>query len=123
MGFHSAVHPVVRKRRGAFPMAGRALRHPGVGASGNTGSGIRIASSVYICLMRKLPYLVLILALVAAPGVLQAQIQACLVPDSIAVRGNERLSRNAVIIEAGVQAGDTLDQETRQRALRNLHIS
>lgn len=58
-----------------------------------------------------------------SPVVLQAQDEAvgrCMVPDSIAIRGNDRVAASRIRTEAGLNAGSALNFPTIQRSLKAL---
>ena len=68
--------------------------------------------------------LLALLALAAATPVFAqeaAQAGRCLVPDSIAVRGNVRVGRATVIANSGLIEGDSLSFPVIQRAIRDLY--
>ncbi len=67
----------------------------------------------------------MVLAALLAAAPLAAQDQPslsgrCLTPDSIDVRGNQRVSREAVIASSGLVAGEVLNFPSIQRAIRDL---
>jgi outer membrane protein insertion porin family len=73
--------------------------------------------------MLRLPSLALAVLVTAAP--LAAQDQSaitgrCLTPDSLDVRGNARVSREAVLASSGLNVGAALNFPTIQRAIRDL---
>jgi outer membrane protein insertion porin family len=71
--------------------------------------------------------LLLALGLLGAPAALWAQAPGapaqCVLPDSITVRGNERVDMSAVVGDAGIFLGDTLNYRVIQRGLRNLYAT
>lgn len=70
--------------------------------------------------------LLALLALAAATPVFAqdaAQAGRCLVPDSIAVRGNERVDRDKIIASSGIRVGDSLSFPAIQRAIRDLYAT
>src|SRR5690348_3695402 len=75
--------------------------------------------------MRRLLLLPLAISVASAAAWAQqtAPASPCLHPDSIAVRGNTRVSRASVISDAGIAPGDTLNFRVVQRALRNLYAT
>ena len=81
---------------------------------------------MYIAGMRRLPSVLAAACLAAAP--LQAQNPAeltgrCLTPDSIAVRGADRVSRETILATSGIGAGQTLNFPAIQRVLRDLYAT
>lgn len=77
--------------------------------------------------MQRVSSVALALSLILAGAPLLAQdpspaaaIGRCLVPDSIAVRGASRVSRDAVLATAGLLPGDSLNFPEIQRAIRDL---
>ncbi len=78
---------------------------------------------VYISPMRILPAWVLAAAFGASTASAQTTGPTCAAIDSIAVEGNKRVSRSAIIGDAGLQKGDTVDQAAMQLAFRRLMIS
>ncbi len=71
--------------------------------------------------------LLLALGLLGAPAALWAQQPGapaqCVLPDSISVRGNERVDVSTVVGDAGIFLGDTLNYRVIQRGLRNLYAT
>jgi outer membrane protein insertion porin family len=57
----------------------------------------------------------------ATPVLAQDQTGRCLVPDSIAVRGNVRVGRASVVAASGLREGDSLSFPSIQRAIRDLY--
>jgi outer membrane protein insertion porin family len=47
----------------------------------------------------------------------------CVIPDSVAVRGNQRVPASKILADAGVMKGDTLNFRVLQRAIRNLYAT
>lgn len=66
-------------------------------------------------------FLALLALGLATPMLAQEQIGRCLTPDSISVRGNQRVGRATVLASSGLQPGDTLNFPTIQRAIRDLY--
>jgi outer membrane protein insertion porin family len=66
-------------------------------------------------------FLALLALGLATPLQAQDPIGRCLTPDSISVRGNQRVGRATIIASSGLQAGDTLNFPTIQRAIRDLY--
>ena len=66
--------------------------------------------------------LALALALASASARAQQQSESgpCTVPDSVVIRGNERVQRSTILGDIGVSPGDTLNFRVLQRAIRNL---
>jgi outer membrane protein insertion porin family len=66
----------------------------------------------------------LALALALASASARAQQQStsgpCTVPDSVVIRGNERVQQSAILGDIGISPGDTLNFRVLQRAIRNL---
>jgi outer membrane protein insertion porin family len=73
--------------------------------------------------MSRLTPLPLALLLAGTPLFAQQTPAACARPDSIAVRGNSRVSETRIRSEAGLSGGDTLNYRTIQRAIKNLYAS
>src|SRR3954454_20381378 len=71
--------------------------------------------------MLRVLFLSLAISLASAAAWAQqtAPASPCLRPDSIAVRGNSRVSRASLISDAGIAPGDTLNFRVVQRSLRN----
>lgn len=81
---------------------------------------------MYIARMRRLSSVAAAVVLAVAP--LQAQDPAeltgrCLTPDSIAVRGAGRVSRESILATSGIGAGQTLSFPAVQRVLRDLYAT
>jgi len=83
--------------------------------------------SVYIPSMQRVPSVALALSLILASAPLSAQeptpaasVGRCLVPDSLEVRGAERVSPQAVLATAGLIRGDSLSFPEIQRAIRDI---
>ena len=57
----------------------------------------------------------------ATPVLAQDQAGRCLVPDSIAVRGNTRVGRATILANSGLREGDSLSFPVIQRAIRDLY--
>lgn len=75
--------------------------------------------------MQRVPLFALAMALLSVAGAeARAQDQAdagrCLVPDSVDVRGNDRVSRGAILATSGFTPGDSLNYPEIQRAIRDL---
>ncbi len=66
--------------------------------------------------MKSLLLLLLVLAGIATPAL--AQETGCSVPDSVAVRGNTRISAVSIRTDAGISSGMQLDVTETQRAIR-----
>lgn len=65
-----------------------------------------------------------LLALAAATPVLaQDQAGRCLRPDSVVVRGNERVGRATIVASSGITPGDSLSFVAIQRAIRDLYAT
>jgi len=79
---------------------------------------------VYLIPMLRPTLLPLVLALAFASASARAQQQPenspCLVPDSVAIRGNARVSLSTIQGDIGISRGDTLNFRVLQRAIRNL---
>ena len=69
----------------------------------------------------------LALAMALASATARAQQQSasspCTVPDSVAIRGNERVQTSTIMGDVGISKGDTLNFRVLQRAIRNLYAT
>ncbi|HEX6535644.1 MAG TPA: outer membrane protein assembly factor BamA [Gemmatimonadaceae bacterium] len=70
-----------------------------------------------------LPPLAIVLAAAGARAQQPQQANPCSTPDSVAVRGNLRVSTATVLGDAGILKGDTLNFRVAQRAIRNLYAT
>jgi len=68
-------------------------------------------------------FLALLALAAATPVFAQDQAGRCLRPDSVVVRGNERVGRATIIAGSGINAGDSLSFVAIQRALRDLYAT
>jgi outer membrane protein insertion porin family len=68
-------------------------------------------------------FLVLLALTAATPVLAQDQPGRCLRPDSVVVRGNERVGRATIVAGSGIIAGDSLNFVAIQRALRDLYAT
>jgi outer membrane protein insertion porin family len=77
--------------------------------------------------MRTLPAAYVLAALAFSGASVAAQTapppQACLVPDSLAVAGNSRVSRAAILADAGIARGDTINNAIHTSLYTNLYIT
>ncbi|HEU4642390.1 MAG TPA: outer membrane protein assembly factor BamA [Gemmatimonadaceae bacterium] len=72
---------------------------------------------------RTLLPLALLLAAATARAQQPSTANPCSTPDSIAVRGNQRVPTATVLGDAGIIKGDTLNFRVAQRAIRNLYAT
>jgi outer membrane protein insertion porin family len=70
--------------------------------------------------MPRLFFLPLALSFASATAYAQAATARCVVPDSVVVRGNSRVTADKIRADAGLTAGDSLNYRVLQRTLRNL---
>ena len=84
---------------------------------------IRPCRVYLIRMLRPLSLLPLALALAAAGARAQASTGPCAVPDSVAVRGNTRVSTATALADIAIIQGDTLNFRVLQRSIRNLYAT
>ena len=70
--------------------------------------------------MSRLFFLPLAISLASIPARAQGSTSACVLPDSVAVRGNKRVTSEKIRADAGLAAGDSLNYRVLQRTLRNV---
>lgn len=76
--------------------------------------------------MSRLSSFLAVLAVLSAGSAARAQqtpTGACATPDSIAFRGNERITDQMLRADAGVAAGTSLNYRDLSRAIRNLYAT
>ncbi|MEJ7811259.1 MAG: outer membrane protein assembly factor BamA [Gemmatimonadaceae bacterium] len=74
-------------------------------------------------MFRHPPLLPALLLLAVPLSAQQPTVGACARPDSLVVRGNNRVSAASIRGDAGLQARDTLSQSATQRAIRGLYAT
>ena len=70
--------------------------------------------------MSRLFLLPLAFSLASATAHAQAGTSGCVLPDSVAIRGNKRVTTEKIRADAGLTPGDSLNYRVLQRTLRNL---
>jgi outer membrane protein insertion porin family len=73
-------------------------------------------------MLRPIFAVVCLLALARSAGA-QVDVQQCAQPDSIAVRGNSRVTESTIRSDAGVSRGMAIDMASVQRMIRNLYVT
>src|SRR5450432_987672 len=70
--------------------------------------------------MSRLFFLPLAIGFASLTAHAQGAASGCVLPDSVAVRGNKRVTSEKIRADAGLATGDSLNYRVLQRTLRNL---